>query len=95
MTGLWVVVLTGFLCIYYTCVCAKRTTGVIVVYQLCIWNGGRDRRTKEQKEKRRKGEKDGRRKERKEKRTKEQKNRRVEKGGVSDKRVFGVRKDSG
>lgn len=59
------VVLTGFLCIYYTCVCAKRTTGVIVVYQLCIWNGGRDRRTKEQKEKRTEG--------RKEKRTKEQK----------------------
>jgi hypothetical protein len=53
--------------------------GVIVVYQLCIWNGGRDRRTKEQKEKRRK----------------EQKNRRVEKGGVSGKRVFGERKDSG
>ncbi len=79
MTGLWVVVLTGFLCIYYTCVCAKRTMGVIVVYQLCIWNGGRDRRTKEQKEKRRK----------------EQKNRRVEKGGVSGKRVFGERKDSG
>ena len=86
MTGLWVAVLTGFLCIYYTCVCAKRTTGVIVVYQLCIWNGGRDRRTKEQKEKRTEG--------RKEKRTKEQKNRRVEKGGVSGKRVFGVRKDS-
>ena len=61
--------------------------GVIVVYQLCIWNGGRDRRTKEQKEKRTEG--------RKEKRTKEQKNRRVEKGGVSGKRVFGVRKDSG
>ena len=52
---------------------------VIVVYQLCIWNGGRDRRTKEQKEKRRK----------------EQKNRRVEKGGDSAKRVFGERKDSG
>ena len=45
-----------------------------------------DRRTKEQKEKRTEG--------RKEKRTKEQKNRRVEKGGVSGKRVFGVRKDS-
>lgn len=87
VTGLWVAVLTGFLCIYYTCVCAKRTTGVIVVYQLCIWNGGRDRRTKEQKEKRTEG--------RKEKRTKEQKNRRVEKGGVSGKRVFGERKDSG
>jgi len=60
-------------------VCAKLVAGVIVVYQLCIWNGGRDRRTKEQKEKRRK----------------EQKNRRVEKGGVSGKRVFGERKDSG
>ena len=80
------VVLTCFLYIYYTCVCAKPATGVIVVYQLCIWNGGRDRRTKEQKEKRTEG--------RKEKRTKEQKNRRVEKGGVSGKRVFGVRKDS-
>jgi len=76
---------------------------VIVVYQLCIWNGGRDRRTKEQKEKRTEGEKNRRRKEqkekrtegRKEKRTKEQKNRRVEKGGVSGKRVFGERKDSG
>lgn len=69
--------------------------GVIVVYQLCIWNGGRDRRTKEQKEKRRKGQKEKRTEGRKEKRTKEQKNRRVEKGGVSGKRVFGERKDSG
>jgi hypothetical protein len=60
---------------------------VIVVYQLCIWNGGRDRRTKEQKEKRRK--------EQKEKRTKEQKNRRVEKGGVSGKKGFRSRKDFG
>ena len=60
MTGLWVAVLTGFLCIYYTCVCAKLVAGVIVVYQLCIWNGGRDRRTKEQKEKRRKEEKNKR-----------------------------------
>ena len=84
---MWVVVLTGFLCIYYTCVCAKRTAGVIVVYQLCIWNGGRDRRTKEQKEKRTEG--------RKEKRTKEQKNRRVEKGGVSGKKGFRSRKDFG
>ena len=75
------VVLTGFLCIYYTCVCAKLVAGVIVVYQLCIWNGGRDRRTKEQKEKRRK--------EQKEKRTE------GEKGGGSGKRVFGERKDSG
>ena len=87
--------MTGFLCIYYTCVCAKRTMGVIVVYQLCIWNGGRDRRTKEQKEKRRKEQKEKRTEGRKEKRTKEQKNRRVEKGGVSGKRVFGERKDSG
>ena len=60
---------------------------MIVVYQLCIWNGGRDRRTKEQKEKRRK--------EQKEKRTKEQKNRRVEKGGVSGKKGFRSRKDFG
>lgn len=67
------VVLTGFLCIYYTCVCAKRTAGVIVVYQLCIWNGGRDRRTKEQKEKRTKGEKNGRTEGEKDKRTEEQK----------------------
>ena len=95
MTGLWVVVLTGFLCIYYTCVCAKRTAGVIVVYQLCIWNGGRDRRTKEQKEKRRKEQKEKRTEGRKEKRTKEQKNRRVEKGGVSGKKGFRSRKDFG
>jgi len=47
--------------------------GVIVVYQLCIWNGGRDRRTKEQKEKRRKEQKEKRTEGRKEKRTKEQK----------------------
>ena len=47
----------------------------------------KNRRRKEQKEKRTEG--------RKEKRTKEQKNRRVEKGGVSGKRVFGERKDSG
>ena len=59
----------------------------------CVF--GTEVETEEQKNRRRKGEKDGRRKERKEKRTKEQKNRRVEKGGVSDKRVFGVRKDSG
>jgi hypothetical protein len=68
---------------------------VIVVYQLCIWNGGRDRRTKEQKEKRTKEQKEKRTEGRKEKRTKEQKNRRVEKGGGSGKRVFGERKDSG
>jgi len=63
----------------------------------------KNRRRKEQKEKRTEGEKNRRRKEqkekrtegRKEKRTKEQKNRRVEKGGVSGKRVFGERKDSG
>lgn len=54
----------------------------------------RDRRTKEQKEKRTKEQKEKRTEGRKEKRTKEQKNRRVEKGGVSGKRVFGVRKDS-
>jgi hypothetical protein len=46
---------------------------VIVVYQLCIWNGGRDRRTKEQKEKRTEGEKNGRTEREKDKRTKEQK----------------------
>jgi hypothetical protein len=46
---------------------------VIVVYQLCIWNGGRDRRTKEQKEKRTKGEKNGRTEGEKDKRTEEQK----------------------
>lgn len=73
MTGLWVVVLTCFLCIYYTCVCAKLVAGVIVVYQLCIWNGGRDRRTKEQKEKRTEGEKNGRTEGEKDKRTEEQK----------------------
>jgi hypothetical protein len=55
----------------------------------------KNRRRKEQKEKRTKGEKNGRTEGRKEKRTKEQKNRRVEKGGVSGKRVFGERKDSG
>ena len=59
--------------------------GVIVVYQLCIWNGGRDRRTKEQKEKRRKGRKEKRTKEQKEKRRKEQKEKRTE--GEKDKRT--------
>ena len=93
MTGLWVVVLTGFLCIYYTCVCAKRTTGVIVVYQLCIWNGGRDRRTKEQKEKRTEGEKD--------KRTEEWKREGVRVRGslgkerIPDKKGLRVKRDSG
>ena len=59
--------------ILYVRVCAKPAAGVIVVYQLCIWNGGRDRRTKEQKEKRRKEQKEKRTEGRKEKRTKEQK----------------------
>lgn len=109
VTGLWVAVLTGFLCIYYTCVCAKRTTGVIVVYQLCIWNGGRDRRTKEQKEKRTEGEKNKRRKERKDGRRKGQKNRRTEewkregfrvrgslgKERIPDKKGLRVKRDSG
>jgi len=54
-------------------VCAKLVAGVIVVYQLCIWNGGRDRRTKEQKEKRTEGEKNGRTEGEKDKRTEEQK----------------------
>ena len=81
--------------ILYVRVCAKPTTGVIVVYQLCIWNGGRDRRTKEQKEKRTKGEKNKRRKGRKDGRRKGQKNRRVEKGGVSGKKGFRSRKDFG
>ena len=84
------VVLTGFLCIYYTCVCAKRTTGVIVVYQLCIWNGGRDRRTKEQKEKRTKGEKDGRTEGEKDKRTEEWK-----REGFRVRRDFGRERTSG
>ena len=87
---MWVVVLTGFLCIYYTCVCAKRTTGVIVVYQLCIWNGGRDRRTKEQKEKRTKGEKDGRTEGEKDKRTEEWK-----REGFRVRRDFGRERTSG
>ena len=90
--------MTGFLCIYYTCVCAKRTTGVIVVYQLCIWNGGRDRRTKEQKEKRRKEQKEKRTEGRKEKRTKEQKNRRTEewkREGFRVRRDFGRERTSG
>lgn len=87
------VVLTGFLCIYYTCVCAKRTMGVIVVYQLCIWNGGRDRRTKEQKEKRTEGEKD--------KRTEEWKREGVRVRGslgkerIPDKKGLRVKRDSG
>lgn len=55
----------------------------------------KNRRRKEQKEKRTKGEKNGRTEGEKDKRTEEQKNRRVEKGGVSGKRVFGERKDSG
>ena len=82
--------MTGFLCIYYTCVCAKRTTGVIVVYQLCIWNGGRDRRTKEQKEKRTKGEKDGRTEGEKDKRTEEWK-----REGFRVRRDFGRERTSG
>lgn len=101
MTGLWVAVLTGFLCIYYTCVCAKRTTGVIVVYQLCIWNGGRDRRTKEQKEKRTKGEKNGRTEGEKDKRTEEWKREGVRVRGslgkerIPDKKGLRVKRDSG
>ena len=87
------VVLTGFLCIYYTCVCAKLVAGVIVVYQLCIWNGGRDRRTKEQKEKRTEGEKD--------KRTEEWKREGVRVRGslgkerIPDKKGLRVKRDSG
>ena len=98
MTGLWVVVLTGFLCIYYTCVCAKRTMGVIVVYQLCIWNGGRDRRTKEQKEKRRKEQKEKRTEGEKDKRTEEWKREGVRVRGkerIPDKKGLRVKRDSG
>lgn len=58
--------------ILYVRVC-EADDGVIVVYQLCIWNGGRDRRTKEQKEKRTEGEKNGRTEGEKDKRTEEQK----------------------
>ena len=82
--------MTGFLCIYYTCVCAKRTTGVIVVYQLCIWNGGRDRRTKEQKEKRRKEQKEKRTEGEKDKRTEEWK-----REGFRVRRDFGRERTSG
>lgn len=59
----------------------------------CVF--GTEVETEEQKNRRRKGQKEKRTEGRKEKRTKEQKNRRVEKGGVSGKRVFGERKDSG
>jgi hypothetical protein len=63
---------------------------VIVVYQLCIWNGGRDRRTKEQKEKRTKGEKDGRTEGEKDKRTEEWK-----REGFRVRRDFGRERTSG
>ena len=59
----------------------------------CVF--GTEVETEEQKNRRRKEQKEKRTEGRKEKRTKGQKNRRVEKGGVSGKRVFGERKDSG
>jgi hypothetical protein len=63
---------------------------VIVVYQLCIWNGGRDRRTKEQKEKRRKEQKEKRTEGEKDKRTEEWK-----REGFRVRRDFGRERTSG
>ena len=87
--------------ILYVRVCAKPTTGVIVVYQLCIWNGGRDRRTKEQKEKRRKEQKEKRTEGEKDKRTEEWKREGVRVRGslgkerIPDKKGLRVKRDSG
>lgn len=63
---------------------------MIVVYQLCIWNGGRDRRTKEQKEKRRKEQKEKRTEGEKDKRTEEWK-----REGFRVRRDFGRERTSG
>jgi len=57
---------------------------------LCIWNGGRDRRTKEQKEKRRKEQKEKRTEGEKDKRTEEWK-----REGFRVRRDFGRERTSG